>query len=339
MTISRRFGRRAGMMLAGCALAGCAQQAPVGPGASLPADAPRGAQYYVEGMRALDAGDRDAAVTAFVAALRDNPDLRMVHVMLGGIYRERQDFLRASFHYENLARLDPYTVENHYYLGVTYQLLGRLKDAAGAYLRALELDPQDLRSNMNLGLVYLSLGQVDDSVLYLERATRIDPSSADAWANLGVALDVRGSSVLAESTYRKALELDSTSPATLMNLGSNLIAQGKSAEAIAIMEEALKRSDTPFARKRYGDALALGGRLDQALQQYDAALQGNPRLFQAMNDKAFVLIRQYYDGMELDDAKRDAALGLLRQSMTLKSDQPLVAEAIRRLESATVLGP
>ena len=330
-----RFNNRTAIVVSMvlCAvLAGCT------PAARRQAAELKGIDDYVRGVQLYRAGNHDAAIAALENAVAANPELRMAHSMLGDAYRARGDYLRASVHFEAATRLDPYTSANHYNLGVSYQFLNRLQDAAAAYLRALQLNPQDVRSNMNLGLVYMALGQLDDAVTYLERATRLDPNSAAVWSNLGVALDARGSTVLAESTYRKALELDSDNPVTLQNLAANLISRGKGPEALSIMEQVVARHDTPSARKRYGDALALVRRYDQAMRQYDAALQADPKYLPAINEKAFVLIRQYTDGLQLDDAQRQQALELWRRSLRLNPNQPRVAEALRKWEKPGLFG-
>src|SRR5439155_22028852 len=99
------------------------------------------------------------------------------------------------------------------------------------------------------------------------------------------------------------------------NLGFNLIAQGRANEAVSVMEQALRNDDSPPVRKRYGDALLMAKRYDDAIEQYDAALRHNPRYLAALNEKGTALIRKYHDGMELDEDIRKAALDSWKQSL------------------------
>ncbi len=299
---------------------------------------PEAVEYYVKGEEARRAGDTKLAEQEYNAAVQRNPNLRMAHTRLGDIYRTRNDYEGAAKHYEAVARLDTYNYASHYNLGLVYHFLNRMQDAVASYLRALNLKPTDLKSNMNLGLAYLALGQNDEAVKYLTRATEIDPTSAVAWSNLGVALDARGDLAQAETKYRRALELDSTSATTLQNLASNLITQGKAREAVVVMEQVITRVDTAATRKRYGDALALGRRYDEALKQYDIALKRDPRYFPAMNEKAFVLIRQYRDGLELDDDKRKAALALWRDSLKVNGNQLPIRRQVEKAENPSLFG-
>ena len=325
-----------------CAVAvpiGCAPRQPVAnPVTAKPQDELKGINLYADGAQAYRRGDKEQARVTLERAVQENPNLRMARVMLGDIYRAKGDYANAAAHYGAASRLDPYTLTNHYNLGVMNQLLRRFQDAAAAYLKALDLDPRDLRSNMNLGTVYLALGQLDESINYLERATMIKPDSAEAWSNLGVAYDASGRISLAEQAYRRALELDGAPVATMQNLGSNLVSQGKPNEAIAVMREVVQRSDTPSAHKRYGDALALGKQYDAALEEYAKALRLNDKYYPAMNEKGFVLLRQYQAGMELDRDKLKEAVSLWKTSLRLNPQQPRIQEAVKQSDRPGLLG-
>ena len=115
---------------------GCAGPAPTPP-------PPRvvGLDRYVEGAKAYDAGDRDKALVLLEQAVKENPNLTMARVLLGDLYRKKNDYRHASDQYEAAARLDPYSFKNHYDLAIAYQFLDRLEESAAAYLKALALAP------------------------------------------------------------------------------------------------------------------------------------------------------------------------------------------------------
>ena len=284
---------------------------------------------YVAAVQAYNRGDRDRAVSNLVSATRANPDLIMATLLLGDLYRESGSYEDALKQYQRLVKMDSYGWENFYKLGVTYQFLQRLEEAAAAYLKALKLNPNDANTNMNLGLVYLFLGKPDDAVRYTERATLLDPHSAAAFSNFGVALDGRGEFARAEAAYRRSLDLDPTNATTLSNLGTNLIAQNKGAEAADIMARVVKMDDIPLHRKRYGDALAKAGRYDDAIKQYETALKEDPKYYLAMNEIGWAHLAQYRKDLQLDDAKREQALAMWKQSLAVNPDQPRIEAAIK----------
>ncbi len=81
-------------------------------------------------------------------------------------------------------------------MGVAYQMMFNLDDAARCYLLALKLDPKDAVVINNLGTVYVSLKQFSKAEKAYRKALKLDPTSALVHKNLGTAL-------LAEHKYKK----------------------------------------------------------------------------------------------------------------------------------------
>ncbi len=321
------IGLPAGILLAAGA-AGCTAHR-----SSTPPVSPKTAfEAYVQGVYAYRGGDEDKAADTLGKAIRQNPQLIMPRVLLGRLEKDRGDYAAAAEQYEVLTRLDPYFVEHYYNLGVSYQMLQRLRDAEKAYQRAVTLSPRNFGANMNLGLVYLALDEADKAVHYTEIAAQLNPASAEAFANLAVALDSRGDHARAEGAYRKSLELAPYQAGTLTNYANNLLQQQKAKQALGVLEEAQKLDDTPYIRRRKGDAMAMLARLDEAVVEYRAALTKNGNYYAAMNECANVLIQQYQAGMELDDTKRDEALALWEKSLAINPNQPRVKSALQDWE-------
>ena len=197
-------------------------------------------------------GAREQAITALQQAVEDNPDLISPRTLLGQLYRSDGEYQQAVTQYQNLVRLDPYTVSNHYYLGLCYHFLNRLTEGS-RYTGRPASDPQDFKSEYELGLVVFALGENAEAVHYLHIATQINPKSAPAWSNYAVALDAMGDYPHAEECYRRSLELDADNTAALLDFGTNLLLQNKTTEAIAILAPLSKRLNTPMVHKRPAD--------------------------------------------------------------------------------------
>ena len=320
--------RIAAVVLLAClalAISGCGRSPfrPAGP------SGPTSDDFYLQGLTAFRGGDSDSAVKSLTEATRRNPNHAAAHALLGDIYKQSGDYNAAAGEYEQVARIEPRIGDNHHRLAVAYHFLNRLKDAVASYLRAIRIEPTDWKSNMNLALAYSALGEHNSAVEHAQRATNLNPTSAVAHANLGVVLDARGNRAAAEEAYRKALELDPNQTAAAQNLAANLLDQNRPFEAITFIQDTLPRIDTPAMRRRYGEALAQAGRDAQAVEQYRKSLEFNPSYYPSMNGLAGLLIRQYRDGLLLDDRKRDEALGLWRQSLQLNRNQPGVEAQLR----------
>jgi protein O-GlcNAc transferase len=297
---------------------------------------PAGADAYVKAVQERRAGDDDAAIAELERALIVNPNLRMARMTLGEIYMERKNYDQAVPHLQAASDLDPYTLDNHYNLGLSLQVLNRLQESALAYLRGIRLAPEDFKTNMNLGLVYFALNQLDPAIYYLERATRIDAGNARAWSNIGVVYDARGNAVFAEASYRKALELDGANESTLINLTSNLITQKRAAEAVAVATQLVELSDTPLHRKRLGDAHTAAGQWSEAAASYDLALKMDPNFLPALNARAEMFIARYEAELRLDDKLRQEALAAWQQSLKLQPQQPAVVASLAKWQDPKV---
>ena len=300
-------------------ISGCAHE-----GATQPVGKSQAIETYVKGVYAYQAGDQDKAVDTLRTAIQENPQLIMPRTILGRISKDKGDYAAAAEYYEALTQLDPYEANHFYQLGVSYQMLQRLQDAAKSYRGALKIDANNFGSNMNLGLVYWALGDTDNAVRFTRRAAEINPNSAEAQANMAVALDSAGEYAAAELAYRKSLELAPKQSGTLINYANNLLAQQKWRDAIEVLQETIKMEDTPYLHKRLGDAYTLGTQYDLSTQQYKQAVAKNPQYYGAINEQARVLILQYQAGMELEDKKRDDALALWRHSLEINANQPKI---------------
>lgn len=294
---------------------------------------------YVQGVRAYQSGDTDKAVTNLKDAVSKNNDLVMARSMLGDIYRARSNYDAAREQYEVVARLDPYEFSNHYRLGLAYQLLDRLRDAAASYLKALNLKPTDANTNMYLGTVYLQLNEPKEALKYAERAVQYDPKSADAWVKFGLILDLNGEYPRAEEAYRKSLDLDSNNEVTRLYLGENLLSQKKYDQARAVFQELVKVQDAPLNRKRLGDAYAGEKNFAEAINQYRAALKLDSNYYPALNEIGATYIADYEKGLTLDDTKRKAALDAWQQSLAINRAQARIMALMQKYSKAPMFQP
>lgn len=294
---------------------------------------------YVQGAIAYQNGDTDKAMANLQEAVNKKSDLVMARSMLGDLYRSRSDYDAARQQYEVVARLDPYEYHNHYRLGLVYQLLERLQEAAASYLNALNLKPEDGPSNMSLGTVYYALNQPQEALKYAERAVQFDPKSSAAWVNYGLILDANNDFAKAEGAYRKSVDLDSSNPVTRLYLGENLLSQKKYGEARSVFAELARLQDSPLHRKRLGDAYAGEKNFAEAINQYRAVLKMDPNYYPAMNEIGAAYIADYEKGLGLDDAKRKSALDAWQQSLSINRAQPRIMALVQKYAKAPMFQP
>jgi tetratricopeptide (TPR) repeat protein len=95
-------------------------------------------------------------------------------------------------------------------MGIAYQLMFNLKDAARCYKASLKLNPDDAQVINNLGTVYDSLKDYHQAERLYRKALKIDPNSAVVLKNLGTNLMAQKKVNKGWEAYQKALAIDPT---------------------------------------------------------------------------------------------------------------------------------
>jgi tetratricopeptide (TPR) repeat protein len=307
----------------GILLSGCAARPDTGPDR---ADA--GLNSYVQAARSLDGGDTRSAIDGLRAAIDANPTLRMARIRLAEMLMAQKDFDAALPHLSAAVELDPYSIDNHYRLGLSYQMLQRLREAAAAYERGLSIDPADVRCHVNLSIVKLALDEPVVALRHAVRAAGLAPQSHAAVGNLGVVQDANRLHTQAERSLRQAIELSPDSTSHVHNLVANLIAQQKHDEAVQAATRLVSMDGTAMSYKRLGDACSAAERWAEAELAYDAALSGDASFIPALNGKSIMFMRRYRATAEVDAKLLEQSHQFARQSLSLNRDQPAMQKLL-----------
>src|SRR2546430_2355250 len=114
--------------------------------------------YYMLGLSAWKAGDRDAAVNAFTLALEKDASPVKSHINLSRVLIEQGRAQDALPHVEAALAIDSTPAESVRRLGRVKRELGDSAGAIGAYKRAIVLDQRDVWSMNNLAKLYIAQG-------------------------------------------------------------------------------------------------------------------------------------------------------------------------------------
>lgn len=217
------------------------------------------------------------------------------------------DYASAAKKYERLAALEPGSASALNNLGISYHMVGALRQAVQVLQRALSLDPDLLPANLILGIDYVQLNEADQAIPHLERVLRRDgtnrdallalasahlalkrfdqaarvyqrevkirPEDADAWYGLGLCFEN-----LAEKTTREMARIGKDSPYTQRLIGEFLTEQDATLDAQDAFRRALAAGGAQeglhaalgFAYLRFGD-------ITQAEQEFKAEVQIHPQ--------------------------------------------------------------
>jgi tetratricopeptide (TPR) repeat protein len=192
--------------------------------------------------RESDTHDKASDVPAGLSALEAGPAQRQARRGLSLLARGQA--AEALPHFQEAVRLRPDKGVLHHHLGHALRILGRTGEARASYLRALRLDPDLTLSFLHIGITLRLEGSLEDALKWHELAVEGEPDNPDFWDDLA-------------ELY---LKLDQADKA--VECRQRLLS--------------LRPPARVDARLDLGAALEDDGRADEALEQYQIALQTHP---------------------------------------------------------------
>ena len=188
----------------------------------------------VESLRR--AGKTDAAIEVLTLLTRSQPDLPVVHVSMGDLYRQLEDFAKAVQAYDRALELyakretEQWFV--HYARGIALERIGEWDRAEADFRKALALQPEQPQVLNYLGysLVEKQMN-LDEALSMIKRAVAAQPDSGYIVDSLGWVLYRLGRYDEAIVHMERAAELEPVDPVVNDHLGDVLWAVGRYSEA------------------------------------------------------------------------------------------------------------
>ncbi len=127
------------------------------------------------------------AQVSFQKGVSLSPDSWQGHILLGDIYRQRQNWDQAISHYQAASRLNPTIPASFLGLAAVYWRNGQFAVAIPALQKVLVLDPNNAEAAFVLGDIYTRQHRFDEAIPYLKRTLSLNPEQLAAHADLGKA--------------------------------------------------------------------------------------------------------------------------------------------------------
>ncbi len=195
---------------------------------------------------------------------------------------------------------------------IVYLRMGNLLAGAGqwgaaqsCYAACCQLQPANAVAQHNRGVSLQELGRVQDAITAFERAVAANPQYAQAYHSLGLAYQMAQVPQAAIVAFECAMQLDGKDARFPVEHARTQLHMGHFAQALAELE-GLASSAVVLNLK--GIALKNLRRPDEALAAFSAALQLNPHLAEALNNRGNLFLQSRQFSKALVDL--DAALAL-----------------------------
>jgi putative PEP-CTERM system TPR-repeat lipoprotein len=240
----------------------------------------------------LGSGQTQPALVAAQAAAAALPNDLSVADALGRAQMASGDAQQALSTFRRLAAQQP-TNALHQVRMADAHLLNKDRAAAGRALRqALEIQPDLLIAQRGLAMIAMMENRPQDGLVIAREMQAKHPKEAAGWALEGDVEASRRGWDAAATAYRAALQRQ-RSTETAVKLHNVLLSAGKTAEADRWAEQWQRENANDAAFRYYlGDVALARGQLAQAEAAYRSVLELQPGNALAMNNVAWLLVKQ-----------------------------------------------
>jgi len=240
----------------------------------------------------LDALENVDADEAFLnRILRLNPDSLTATFLLGKLYADRGEHVGAESRFRDVLDKDPTYVAAYIASGDLAVRTANYPLARSRYEAALEQRPNDSSVMLKLANVYLELDSVDEARALIDAIYAIDPGNVKAVIAEG---DVARVSLAAAVEERDLLQdKDAPTPADEERI-AELDASIAELHALAVerYEKGLARGGSLDLNVKLGETHLLGGRLDDAEDEFETVILRSPYTAEAYEGLGKVLLER-----------------------------------------------
>jgi len=241
-------------------------------------------------------------------AVAKSPEKPRPHFNLGQAYQDAQQLPDAIREYERALALKPDIHAAYSNIAAIYLDQRQFDKAEEMLQRVTSLAPTFTEGFINLGVLYIRRQEPDKALAAVNRAIEINPESFAAYFNKGEALTQKGDFKDALESYKRAVYLRPDLISFKLTLGVAYTRTGDRNSAENTFIELVKTPVAAEAFRNLGVLYTDEGRLDQAIQCFEHAVQLKPAFVDAYHDMGVVYIRK-----QMPDAAIEQFRAALRQ--------------------------
>ncbi len=232
---------------------------------------------YDSGMAHYDAGEMEAAIVDYSAALRLNPQDPDILFHRGIAYAELGDPENAISDFNIALSLNPHDVDSYYYRGLAQRRLKDYPSADEDFTEVLRLDSHNADAYYQRGMVRSKMGDLEGAIADFGEVIHLSPRCADAYYLRGNARNKQGDLEEAVADYNTAIRLNHQHIEAYYLRGDAHYQKGNLTRAIEDFTDAI-RLNPEHVEAYYlrGSAYYQQGEYDRAIADFSITLRLNP---------------------------------------------------------------
>jgi len=234
---------------------------------------------FTLGNLKAEAGDIDAAIQHYKAAIKKEPNFLRAHKNLGLFLCQKGKFADAIPSLTKAVNLGAVDSVTYGLLGLCYLNTGRVLSAEGAYRQAVVFDPETGDWKLGLARALIEQKKFNEAIALLDEILKEKPKDANLWMAQANAFLGLNQPELAAANFEILRRMNEATAESLLLLGDIYMNEGLRDLALEVYLDALKKDpNQPVERLvRAAEILVASNALDQAeklLQQIDANYSG-----------------------------------------------------------------
>ncbi len=231
----------------------------------------------------------------FVSVLVNQGKIPESVLLLNEIIKERKDFVSA---YGKLHQI--------------YLSQGLVDEGLDILEQGFLANPDNYISVSGYGIALVKQGRNEKGAQFLEDAITLFDKDAEVWNFLGIAYWRLGDSERAQDRFEKAIELDPDNAIFSVNFGSFYVTMAQKTKSSPDLQRAVQHFQTAVSRdpllasayNGLGGALKLQGKRDEALLNWEKALEIDPNYALSAYNLAVVYLEKENKSRALEYCQR-----------------------------------
>jgi Flp pilus assembly protein TadD len=273
--------------------------------------APASSDDVKQGIVALKAGDVNGAKAAFEVAVQKDPKKADAHHYLGLVLDQTGNKPEAERQYRAALELDPGLEESAVNLAAILVEGGKFDEAAALMKKAIAKDPKNAALHVNLGVALAGKNDVDGASKAFDEALRIEPKSGITLVTYASVLAKANRKDEAVARLKQAEKASASDPGVLASVALEYKGLRDFKSCVTVLDEAIavkdvaelrmyrgacrlglkdlpgatgdfkdavaKEPNNAVAHYSLGNALADGGKLPDAISEWETYLKLAPQ--------------------------------------------------------------